>query len=88
MHGESGVPEGTYDFWQTLFEAIAKAGRKVEIEMHAKGINQIMIDMAVKTGQPVKVGPKFSAEHQSLAYHQADIRELVGAAHPPAAIRV
>jgi len=76
VHGESGVPEGTYDFWQTLFEAIAQAGRKVEIEMHAKGINQIMIDMAVKTGQPVKVGPKFSAEHQSLAYHQADIREL------------
>ena len=76
VHGESGVPEGTYDFWQTLFQAIAGAGRKVEIEMHAKGINQIMIDMAVKTGQPVKVGPKFSAEHQSLGYHQADIREL------------
>ena len=76
VHGESGVPEGTYDFWQTLFEAIAGAGRKVEIEMHAKGINQIMIDMAVKTGQSVKVGPKFSAEHQSLGYHQADIREL------------
>jgi hypothetical protein len=76
VHGESGVPEGTYEFWQTLFEAIANAGRKVEIEMHAKGINQIMIDMAVKTGQPVKVGPKFSAEHQSLGYHQADIREL------------
>lgn len=74
VHGESGVPEGTYDFWQTLFEAIAGAGRKIEIEMHAKGINQIMIDMAVKTGQPVKVGPKFSAEHQSLGYHQADIR--------------
>jgi hypothetical protein len=59
VHGESGVPEGTYDFWQTLFEAIAKCGRKIEIEMHAKGINQIMIDMAVKTGQPVKVGPKY-----------------------------
>ncbi len=76
VHGESGVPEGTYPFWQTLFEAIAKAGRRIEIDMHAKGINQIMIDMAKKTGQPVKVGPKYSAEHQSLAYHQADIREL------------
>ncbi len=76
VHGESGVPEGSYPFWQTLFEAIAKCGRKVEIDMHAKGINQIMIDMAVKTGQPVKVGPKYSAEHQSLGYHQADIREL------------
>jgi hypothetical protein len=76
VHGESGVPEGSYHFWQTLFEAIAKAGRRIEIDMHAKGINQIMIDMAARTGQPVKVGPKFSAEHQSLAYHQADIREL------------
>ncbi|HVW72257.1 MAG TPA: hypothetical protein VHC39_01350 [Rhizomicrobium sp.] len=76
VHGESGVPEGTYDFWRTLFEALTNAGRKLEIEMHAKGINQIMIDMAVKTGQTVKVGPKFSAEHQSLGYHQADIREL------------
>ncbi|HSS13822.1 MAG TPA: hypothetical protein VLL04_08010, partial [Rhizomicrobium sp.] len=76
VHGESGVPEGTYPFWETLFEAIAKAGRKIEIDMHAKGINQIMFDMAAKTGQPVKVGPKYSAEHQSLAYHQADIREL------------
>ncbi|HET7083221.1 MAG TPA: hypothetical protein VFI23_00510 [Rhizomicrobium sp.] len=76
VHGESGVPEGSYPFWQTLFEAIARCGRRIEIDMHAKGINQIMIDMAAKTGQPVKVGPKFSAEHQSLAYHQADIREL------------
>jgi hypothetical protein len=76
VHGESGVPEGTYPFWQTLFEAIAKAGRRIEIDMHAKGINQIMIDMAARTGQPVKVGPKYSAEHQSLGYHQADIREL------------
>jgi hypothetical protein len=76
VHGESGVPEGTYPFWQTLFEAITKCGRKVEIDMHAKGINQIMIDMAAKTGQPIKVGPKYSAEHQSLGYHQADIRHL------------
>src|SRR5471032_70046 len=76
VHGESGVPEGTYPFWQTLFETIAKCGRRIEIDMHAKGINQIMIDMAAKTGQPVKVGPKYSAEHQSLGYHQADIREL------------
>ena len=54
----------------------AGAGRKIEIEMHAKGINQTMIDMAVKTGMPVKAGPKYSAEHQSLGYHQADIRPL------------
>jgi hypothetical protein len=51
-------------------------GRKVEIDMHAKGVNQTMIDMAVETGMPVKLGAKFSAEHQSLGYQQADIRTL------------
>jgi hypothetical protein len=76
VHGESGIPEGSYDFWQTVFEAFANAGRRIDIDMHAKGINQTMIDLATKTGQPATVAPKFSAEHQSLGYHQADIREL------------
>jgi hypothetical protein len=74
IHGESGIPEGSYSFWQTLFEAIPTAGRNIEIDMHAKGLNQTMIDMARKTGMPVKAGAKFWAEHQGLAYHQADIR--------------
>ncbi|HEU0095099.1 MAG TPA: hypothetical protein VFQ52_01495, partial [Rhizomicrobium sp.] len=76
IHGESGVPEGSYPFWQTLFDAIPAAGRKIEIDMHAKGLNQTMIDMAAKTGMPVKAGCKYSAEHQSLGYHQADIRPV------------
>jgi hypothetical protein len=76
VHGESGIPEGSYPFWKTLFEAISGCGRTIEIDMHAKGVNQTMIDMAVATGMPVKLGAKYSAEHQSLGYHQADIREL------------
>ncbi len=76
VHGESGIPEGSYPFWKTLFEAISGCGRKIEIDMHAKGVNQTMIDMATATGMPVKLGAKYSAEHQSLGYNQADIREL------------
>jgi hypothetical protein len=76
VHGESGIPEGSYDFWETLFEAISGCGRTVEIDMHAKGVDQKMIDIAVKTGMPVKLGAKYSAEHQSLGYQQADIRAL------------
>jgi hypothetical protein len=76
IHGESGVPEGSYPFWQAVFDAIPAAGRRIEIDMHAKGLNQTMIDMAAKTGMPVKAGAKFSAEHQSLGYHQADIRPV------------
>lgn len=76
VHGESGVPEGSYEFWRVLFAAVAGAGRTIEIEMHAKGVDQTMIDIAVSTGMPVKLGAKYSAEHQSLGYQQADIRGL------------
>jgi hypothetical protein len=76
IHGESGVPEGNYDFWETVFQGIVRAGRKIEIDMHAKGMDQKMIDVAQATGMPVNVSPKYWAEHMGLAYHQADIREL------------
>lgn len=73
-HGESGVKEGSYKFWKTVFDGVATCGRKVEIDLHSKGLTQKMIDLAVDTGMPVKVSPKFWAEHLGLPYHQADIR--------------
>jgi hypothetical protein len=76
VHGESGIPEGSWDFWKTLFQAFPKCGRTIEIDMHAKGVNQTMIDIGVATGMPIKLGAKYSAEHQSLGYNQADIRAL------------
>jgi hypothetical protein len=76
IHGESGVAEGSYDFWQTVFEGVARCGRSVEIDLHAKGIDQTMIDRALGTGMPVNVSPKYWAEHLGLPYHQAAIREL------------
>lgn len=74
IHGESGVKEGSYNFWKTVFDGVASCGRKVEIDLHAKGISQEMIDTAVTTGMPVNVSPKYWAEHLGLPYHQADIR--------------
>jgi hypothetical protein len=76
IHGESGVEEGSYDFWRTVFDGVAKCGRKVEIDMHAKGMDQTMLEAAVATGMPVKASPKFWAEHMGMPYHQAAIREL------------
>ncbi|HXK03408.1 MAG TPA: hypothetical protein VMS37_13460 [Verrucomicrobiae bacterium] len=76
VHGESGIPEGSYDFWRTVFQGIVRAGRRIEIDMHAKGIDQKMIDVAMETGMPVKISPKYWAEHQGMGYHQAAIREL------------
>ncbi|MBO0798477.1 MAG: hypothetical protein J2P31_06610, partial [Blastocatellia bacterium] len=76
VHGESGIPEGSYSFWETLFEGIVKSDRKIEIDMHAKGLDSKMIDIALKTGMPIKVSPKYWAEHLGLGYHQAAIREV------------
>ena len=75
VHGESGVPEGSFQFWKTVFDGVSTCGRRVEIDMHAKGMNQDMIDTALGTGQPVKISPKYWAEHLGLPYQQADIRE-------------
>jgi hypothetical protein len=76
VHGESGVPEESYQFWGTVFEGVVRSGRKVEIDMHAKGMDQRMIDVALATGMPVNISPKYWAEHMGLPYHQAEIREL------------
>ena len=75
IHGESGVAEGSYDFWKTVFEGAARCGRKIELDLHAKGIDQPMIDTALATGLPVTVSPKFWAEHMGMPYLQAAIRE-------------
>lgn len=76
IHGESGIPEGSYGFWKTVFEGIAQCGRRVEIDMHAKGMDREMIDVALGTGMPVNVSAKYWAEHMGLPYHQASIRGL------------
>ncbi|MBI3948168.1 MAG: hypothetical protein HY321_19780 [Armatimonadetes bacterium] len=74
VHGESGVPERSFDFWATVFDGIAQCGRPVEIDMHAKGLDGQMIDVAVATGLPVNISAKYWAEHMGLPYQQASIR--------------
>lgn len=75
VHVESGIADGAFEFWRTLFQGFNGAGRPVEIDMHAKGITDEMIAIAAETGMPMQVSPKFSGEHMGLGYHQADIRE-------------
>jgi len=76
IHGESGVPEGSWDFWRTVFSGVAASGRTVGIDLHAKGLDELTLRHALDTGLPVTVSPKFWAEHMGLPYHQAAIREL------------
>ena len=76
IHGESGIAEGSYDFWGTVFDGVARCGRAVEIDLHAKGIDDTMIARALAAGMPVNLSPKFAAEHLGMPYHQAAIRDL------------
>jgi len=75
IHGESGVPEGDFSFWKTVFDGF-DCGRPIRIDMHPKGMSQDMLDIALATGQQVTVSPKYWAEHLGMPYHQADIREI------------
>jgi hypothetical protein len=74
VHGESGVEEGSYEFWKMVFEGVSTCGRTVDLDMHSKGMDQTMLDLAVDTKLPVRLSPKFWAEHMGMPYHQADIR--------------
>jgi len=76
IHGESGVSEGSYGFWKTVFDGVATCGRKVRLDMHTKGMDQTMADTALGTKQPVSMSPKFWGEHLGMTYHQADIRKM------------
>ncbi|RVU39559.1 hypothetical protein EOI86_10130 [Hwanghaeella grinnelliae] len=76
VHVECGIPEGSYDFWETYFEAVTGCGRTIQLDLHAKGIDERMIQIALGTGMPVCISPKYTSEHMGLPYHQASIRAL------------
>lgn len=75
IHVEGGVSEGDYDFWRTVFDGIKSAGRPIEIDMHAKGLDETTLNVALETGMPVAASPKYLAEHVGLPYHTSAIRE-------------
>lgn len=74
VHVECGIPEASYDFWRTYLSALDGLGRTIRIDMHAKGIDHELIEIALATGNPVSVSPKYTLEQQGLPYHQASIR--------------
>jgi hypothetical protein len=76
IHGESGVQEGSFEFWKTLFDGVKTSGRRISIDMHPKGMSEQMTQIALDTEQPIQMSPKFWAEHLGMPYHQADIRTL------------
>lgn len=74
VHVEGGISEGDYDFWRVAFAGITAVGRPVEIDMHGKGLDHEMLDVARQSGMPVAASPKYMSEHMGLPYHQSAIR--------------
>ncbi len=86
VHGESGVAEGSWNFWQTVFAGIAGARRPMRLDMHAKNIDEETIRLALETRMSVSISPKFWAEHMGLPYHQSSIRVLETGPDGPAGL--
>lgn len=76
IHGESGIPEQDFAFWQTLFSGLTRLNRTIELNLHAKGMSERMIEMALATGLPVTLSPKYWAEHMGLPYQPSSIRKM------------
>ncbi len=74
VHSESGIPDGTKNFWDILFQSHTKAGRPVWIDMHGKELTEDQLNWGLNAGVPVSASPKYVGEHMGLGYHNADIR--------------
>jgi hypothetical protein len=75
VHYESGIPEPAHLFWEVVFQGVATCGRKINLDLHPKGIDDELLQVAEENGVPFSISPKFWAEHMGLPYHQAAIRE-------------
>ena len=75
VHVECGIPERSYSFWKTYFQAIKKCGRTINLDLHAKGIDEKLIKLALKNTKSLSISPKYISEHMGLPYHQASIRK-------------
>jgi hypothetical protein len=76
VHYEGGIPEDGHEvFWDKMFAAASASGRELEIDMHAKGVDKLLLDsLAKKPGLHPVISGKYWAEHCGLPYHQASIR--------------
>ncbi|HEU5023389.1 MAG TPA: hypothetical protein VFV01_00570 [Spirillospora sp.] len=77
VHYEGGVPEAGHGaFWRSVMGGARDAGRPLDVDMHAKGVDAELIAAAREAGGRVILSAKYWAEHQGLPYHQAAIRPL------------
>ena len=84
VHYEGGIPDAGHEvFWGKVFDALSATGRQIQVDMHAKGVDQPLLDAVDRPGLHAVLGAKYWAEHQGLPYHQASIRKHEEASTAP-----
>lgn len=76
LNYESGIDEGSYDFWASVFAGVGDCDRPIELSLRTKGLDQELIGLAKAQSRHVSISVKYCAEHMGLPYHQTSIREL------------
>ncbi|WP_433297365.1 hypothetical protein ACQPZQ_18430 [Pseudonocardia sp. CA-142604] len=85
VHYEGGIPDDRHEvFWSAVFTGAASVGRPLEIDMHAKGVDQALLDAVDLPSLSPVLSAKYWAEHVGLPYHQASIRAREAAKPIPA----
>ncbi|GAB3595898.1 hypothetical protein [Microbacterium tumbae] len=80
VHYEGGIHDlGHEVFWDAVFQAISDGDRVREVDMHAKGVDQALLDAVTKPRIDPVLSGKHWAEHMGLPYHQTTIRSLEAA---------
>ncbi len=76
VHYEGGIHDQGHEvFWGKVFDALAATGRELEVDMHAKGVDQALLDAVDQPTLHPVLSAKYWAEHQGLPYHQTTIRK-------------
>jgi len=88
VHYEGGIHDlGHEVFWDAVFQAISDSavasGRVLQVDMHAKGVDDALREAVAKPGIAPVLSGKHWAEHMGLPYHQATIRDMEGARPVP-----
>jgi len=78
-HGESGIPERSWDFWRTVLDGVAGCGRRVGLDLHPKGLDAETLEIALATGMPITLSPSTPRAHGAALPPDGDPR-----ARPPA----
>ena len=62
-------------FWYGMTDAIASSGRRIRLDIRAKGATDNLIDYALNKGLDVAVTTKYWCEHAAMPYHISKLRK-------------